>query len=277
MFTESLGSLVESSPAHKGTGRGRQARAAPAARDATKWWSHCRHQAMAQAAREPLLRHLLEQTVLSHETPAQVVAAVLASRLGAGCPDVALQALLLEVLNDDHGVLRSVEADLVAVTTRDPACRSSLHALLHFKGFQALQAHRVAHSLWRQGRHDAAHWLSAQVALALAVDIHPAVLIGQGVMLDHATGIVIGETALIEDDVSILHGVTLGATGKQRGDRHPKVRHGALLGAGSTVLGNIEVGCMSTVGAGSVVIKAVPPYATVAGVPARLVRGRQGD
>jgi len=232
---------------------------------------------MAQAAREPVMRRLLEQTVLSHETPAQLVTAVLARRLGAGCPDAALQALLLEVLNDDHGVLRSVAADLVAVTTRDPACRSSLHALLHFKGFHALQAHRVAHSLWRQGRHDAAHWLSAQVALALAVDIHPAVPVGQGVMLDHATGIVIGETALIEDDVSILHGVTLGATGKQRGDRHPKVRRGALLGAGSTVLGNIEVGCMSTVGAGSVVVKAVPPHATVAGVPAQVVRSRRCD
>jgi serine O-acetyltransferase len=277
MFTESLGSLVESSPVHTGSGRGRQARAAPAARDATAWWSHCRHQAMAQAAREPLLRRLLEQTVLSHEAPAQTMAAVLARRLGAGCPDAALQALLLEALNNDHYVLQSVEADLVAVTTRDPACRSSLHALLHFKGFQALQAHRVAHSLWRQGRPDAAHWLSAQVALALAVDIHPAVPIGQGVMLDHATGIVIGETALIEDDVSILHGVTLGATGKQRGDRHPKVRRGALLGAGSTVLGNIEVGCMSTVGAGSVVVKAVPPHATVAGVPAKPVRSRRCD
>ena len=277
MFTESLGSLVESSSAHRGSEREPHARVVPAARDATKWWSRCRHQAMAQAAREPLLRRLLEQTLLSHETPAQVVTAVLARRLGAGCPDGALQSLLLEVLNDDRGVLRSVEADLVAVTTRDPACSSSLHALLHFKGFQALQAHRVSHSLWRQGRHDAAHWLSAQVALTLAVDIHPAVPIGQGVMLDHATGIVIGETAIIEDDVSILHGVTLGATGKQRGDRHPKVRRGTLLGAGSTVLGNIEIGCMSTVGAGSVVVKSVPPYATVAGVPAKLVRSRRGD
>lgn len=274
MFAESLASLVESRPAHQGPGRAPHARAAPAARHATDWWSNCRHQAAAQAAREPLLRRLLEQTVLSHETPTQAVAAVLARRLGAGCPDAALQALLLQVLDVDHSVLRCVESDLVAVTTRDPACRSSLHALLHFKGFQALQAHRVAHSLWRQGRHDAAHWLSAQVALALAVDIHPAVPIGHGVMFDHATGIVIGETALIEDEVSILHGVTLGATGKQRGDRHPKVRRGALLGAGSTVLGNIEIGRMSIVGAGSVVVDAVPPFATVAGVPARPVRRR---
>jgi serine O-acetyltransferase len=277
VFTESLADLVESSSTLKGIGHSARARSAPAARDAADWWSSCRHQAMAQAAREPLLRRLLEQIVLSHESPARAVAAVLARRLGAGCPDAALQALLLEVLDADHGVLRSVEADLVAVTTRDPACRSSLHALLHLKGFQALQAHRVAHCLWRQGRCDAAHWLSAEVALALAVDIHPAVPIGHGVMLDHATGIVIGETALIEDDVSILHGVTLGATGKQRGDRHPKVRRGALLGAGSTVLGNIEVGRMSCVGAGSVVVDAVPPFATVAGVPARLVRSRRCD
>lgn len=235
-------------------------------------WSQLQRQALAWADREPLLRRMLDETVLSHETPAQMVSAILARRLSAGRGDATLKALLLQTLNDDRDVLRLLEADLVAVTTRDPACSSSLHALLHLKGFHALQAHRIAHSLWQHGRRDAAHWLSAQVALALVVDIHPAVPVGKGVMLDHATGIVIGETALVEDGVSILHGVTLGATGKQRGDRHPKVRRGALLGAGATILGNIEVGCMSTVGAGSVVVKPVPARCTVAGVPAKVVR-----
>jgi len=243
----------------------------------TDLWTQLHRQALEGAAREPFLRRSLDETVLSHETPAQIVSAILARRFASGRADAALQALVFEVLSGDHDLLRSLESDLIAVTTRDPACRSSLHALLHLKGFHALQAHRVAHSLWRQGRHDLAHWLSGQGSAALGVDIHPAVPIGKGVVLDHATGVVIGESALVEDDVSILHGVTLGATGKARGDRHPKVRRGATLGAGAVILGNIEVGAMSTAGAGSVVVKAVPPYCTVAGVPAKVVRTRHPD
>ncbi|HEU5297400.1 MAG TPA: serine O-acetyltransferase EpsC [Burkholderiaceae bacterium] len=239
-------------------------------------WSQLRKQARAAAAGEPPLRRMLDDAVLSHDTPAQIVSGILARRLGAGRAE-SVHAVLLQVLSDDPDVLGCLEADLAAVSARDPACRSSLHALLHLKGFHALQAHRVAHSLWRQGRRDAAHWVASQVATALAVDIHPAVPIGPGVMLDHATGIVIGETAVVEAGVSILHGVTLGATGKQRGDRHPKVRRGATLGAGATILGNIEVGCMSTVGAGSVVVRPVPPHCTVAGVPATVVRASVGS
>jgi serine O-acetyltransferase len=238
-------------------------------------WGKLNRQALERAAREPVLQRMLDEAVLSRESPAQMVSAVLARRLGVCGVDPVLYALLLDVLMGDARLLQHLEADLVAVTTRDPACRSALHALLHLKGFHALQVHRVAHSLWRQERHDVAFWLSGQSAVALGVDIHPAVPIGAGVVLDHATGIVIGETAVIDDDVSILHGVTLGATGKQRGDRHPKVRRGAVLGAGATVLGNIEVGCMSTVGAGSVVIKPVPAHCTVAGVPAQLLRRRE--
>src|SRR6185295_8655161 len=227
-------------------------------------WSRITRQARDAAAREPLLRRLLDDSVLSQPTPARALSAILARRIGAQQPDVALHALLLEVLSEDRALLPLFEADLQAVTLRDPACRSSLHALLHFKGFHALQAQRVAHSLWRGGRHDAALWLGGQVAQALAVDIHPAVPIGPGVLLDHATGVVVGETALIEAGVTILHGVTLGATGKQRGDRHPKVRRGATLGAGAAVLGNLEIGCESLVGAGSVVLHDVPPHSTVA-------------
>src|SRR5262245_22478765 len=240
-------------------------------------WTALRRQARDHAAREPLLRRMLDEAVLSHDTPARTVGSILARRLGAGRPNPALRSLLYEALEHDRDLLPLFEADLAAVTSRDPACRSGLHALLHLKGFHALQVHRAAHSLWRQGRGDAAHWLASQAAIALAVDIHPAVPIGRGVMLDHATGIVIGETAVVEDGVSILHGVTLGATGKQRGDRHPKVRCGATLGAGATILGNIEIGRMSSVGAGSVVLAPVPAHCTVAGVPAKVVRLHRGE
>ena len=238
-------------------------------------WSEIERLAVEMATREPFLRHMLDETVLSHETPAQIVGAALSRRLGSGrMQEATLAALVVETLGEDHAVLEFLEADLVAVATDDPACRSSLHALLNFKGFHALQSHRVAHSLWKRGRHDVAHWLSNHASATLGVDIHPAVPIGKGVVLDHGTGIVIGETAVVENDVSILQGVTLGATGKQRGDRHPKVRRGAMLGAGAKILGNVEIGCMSRIGAGSVVVTAVPPYCTVAGVPAKVVRTR---
>ena len=227
-------------------------------RDANLLWFEIGRQAQETASREPFLRPLLHEAVLTHATPSKVVASVLARRLGDG----RLRALVVDTLRADPDVLGCLEADLRAVTARDPACRSALHALLHFKGFHALQAHRIAHSLWRHAREDVAHWLSSHVSVTLGVDIHPAVPVGRGVMLDHATGIVVGETAVVEDDVVILHGVTLGATGKR----------GAEQGAGASVLGNIEVGRMSKVGAGSVVVDDVPPHATVAGVPARVVR-----
>ena len=236
-------------------------------------WRGIKCSALECAAREPSLRRQLVATVLMPATPPAILGAVLARRLVADRDDVAtLRALVVETLLADAAVLPAVEADLEAVSARDPACRSPLHALLHFKGFHALQVHRVAHSLWRHGRHDAAAWLANHTARALQVDIHPAVPFGRRVVIDHATGIVIGETAVVEDDVTIFHGVTLGATGKQRGDRHPKVRRGALLGAGAKVLGNLEVGRGSRVAACSVVLAPVPPHCTVAGVPARVVR-----
>jgi serine O-acetyltransferase len=239
-------------------------------------WLRMAHAATHTAAREPFLRPLLDELVLAPATPARIVAATLARRLAAGhAADPAVATLLADTLDEDPPTLASVEADLDAVTARDPACRSPLHALLHLKGFHALQTHRIAHSLWRRGRIDTAFWLAGLAAAVLGVDIHPAVPVGAGVVLDHATGIVVGETAVIEDGVTLLHGVTLGATGKQRGDRHPKVRAGAMLGAGAQVLGNIEIGAMSRVGAGSVVLSDVPALATVAGVPAQVVRLRQ--
>jgi serine O-acetyltransferase len=244
----------------------------PAQRERDLWCDIVRS-ALEVAAREPSLRRQLAAMVLTPATPPAIIGAVLARRLVSDRDDVVtLRGLVAETLVDDPAVLPSVEADLEAVSARDPACRSPLHALLHFKGFHALQAHRVAHSLWRRGRQDAAAWLANQTALALQVDIHPAVPFGRRVVIDHATGVVIGESAVVEDDVTIFHGVTLGATGKQRGDRHPKVRSGVLLGAGATVLGNLEVGRGSRVAAGSVVLAPVPPHCTVAGIPARMVR-----
>lgn len=241
--------------------------------DVAGLWLDIERSAADAAAREPFLRQEMEDAVLRHDTPGHIVAAVLARRLMPGSRGQAsLQALIRETLREDPPVLEALAADLVAVTHRDPACRSPLHALLHLKGFHALQVHRVAHSLFERARSDLAHSLSSRASLAFGVDIHPAAHLGTGVLLDHATGIVIGETALVEDDVTIFHGVTLGATGKERGDRHPKVRRAAVLGAGATVLGNVEVGRMSKVGAGSVVLADVPAGCTVAGIPAKIVR-----
>ena len=237
-------------------------------------WTEIAWLAVAAAADEPVLRDLIADARLMDAPPPWIVSALLSRRLAAGNPAgaAALQALFLETLEEATGPMRLVEDDLLTVVRRDPACRSPLHALLDLKGLHALQAHRIAHHLWQRRRFDIAHRLASLTSAALGVDIHPAVPIGRGVMLDHATGIVIGETAVVEDGVAILQGVTLGATGKDRGDRHPQVRAGGLLGAGALVLGNIEIGAMSKVGAGSVVLRPVPPHCTVAGVPARVVR-----
>jgi serine O-acetyltransferase len=241
--------------------------------DVAGLWLDVERSAADAAAREPFLRQEMVDAVLCHDSPGHIVAAVLARRLIPGSRGQAsLEALIRDTLREDSSVLEAVDTDLVAVTHRDPACRSPLHALLRLKGFHALQVHRVAHSLFERGRSEVADSLSSRASLAFGVDIHPAARLGTGVLLDHATGIVIGETALVEDDVTIFHGVTLGATGKERGDRHPKVRRAAVLGAGATVLGNVEVGAMSKVGAGSVVLADVPAGCTVAGIPAKVVR-----
>ena len=172
---------------------------------------------------------------------------------------------------DEPDLVRQAEADLKAVFERDPACKSYVQPFLFFKGFQALQTYRVAHWLWRHGRQTLALYLQSRMSEIFQVDIHPAAEIGVGVFLDHGTGIVIGETAVVGDDVSMLHGVTLGGTGAERGNRHPKIGKGVLLGAGSKVLGNITVGDYAKIASGSVVLKPVPAHCTAAGVPARLV------
>ena len=169
------------------------------------------------------------------------------------------------------GIGQSIRADIRATRDRDPAAKGFSEPFLYFKGFHALQTHRVAHFLWHGGRQSLALFLQNRTSEVFGVDIHPAARVGNGILIDHATSVVIGETAVIEDNVSILHEVTLGGTGKADGDRHPKVRHGVLIGAGAKILGNVEVGRGAKVGAGSVVLEDVPPHCTVAGVPAQIV------
>ena len=170
----------------------------------------------------------------------------------------------------DPSIVAAAEADLKAVFERDPACKGYVQPFLFFKGFLALQTHRVAHWLHGQRRETMAFYLQSRMSEVFQVDIHPAAVIGSGAFFDHGTGIVIGETAVIGDNVSMLHGVTLGGTGAERGDRHPKIGNGVLLGAGAKVLGNITIGDYAKIASGSVVLIPVPSGCTAAGVPARL-------
>ena len=186
-------------------------------------------------------------------------------------PSALIRQAYEDVISRDASLGVAFRADLIAVLDRDPACLRMMEALLYFKGFHALQTHRLAHALLRAGRRDFALYLQSRSSSVFATDINPAARIGKGIFLDHATGLVVGETTVIEDDVSILQGVTLGGTGKETGDRHPKIRHGVLLGAGAKILGNIEIGHCARVAAGSVVLSPVPHNKTVAGVPARIV------
>jgi serine O-acetyltransferase len=235
-------------------------------------WARLREEADALARSAPELASFVVSTVLHHDRLEEAVAHRIAARLDH--PDLgeaALRQAFEDAIEAEPGIGEAMRADIVAVADRDPACTRYIEPVLYFKGFHALQAYRFAHRLWAMGRRDVALYLQSRVSAALQLDIHPAAQIGKGVFIDHGTAIVIGATATVEDDVSMLHGVTLGGTGKERGDRHPKIRRGVLLGAGAKILGNIEVGCGSRVAAGSVVLKAVPPCVTVAGVPARVI------
>lgn len=235
-------------------------------------WPALRRDAISMAAAEPLLADFLFDQILRHHSFESALAHVVACRLDGALPAPGmLQALFEEALRHDATIGPSVEADIAAFCERDPACSGPLDPLLYYKGLHALSAYRVGHWLWRGGRRPLARWLQSRVAHCLSVDIHPAARIGCGVLLDHGHGVVVGETAVIEDRVSILHNVTLGGTGKCSGDRHPKVRSGVLIGAGALILGNIEVGSGAKVGAGSVVMRPVRPHTTVAGSQARAV------
>jgi serine O-acetyltransferase len=235
-------------------------------------WSEIRKEAQAAMAAEPALGSFIYATILSHDRLEDAICHRLAQRLDHSDVDPVLINQTFLALLTSHQVLGSTfRADLAAVFDRDPACNRYLEPLLYFKGFHALVAHRFAHVLWHEGRRDFALFLQSQASRTFAVDIHPAARFGQGIMIDHATGFVVGETAVVGNNCSFLHAVTLGGSGKETGNRHPKIGENVLVGAGAKILGNITVGEGSRIAAGSVVLRDVPPHVTVAGVPARVV------
>jgi serine O-acetyltransferase len=235
-------------------------------------WETLRQEAAKAMSEEPGLAHLLDDVILSRESLSASLSARLARRLAReDMPRSAMEPLLAGVFEANPLIVHSAARDILAMYERDPACFSPLEPLLFFKGFLALATYRVSHQLWQEQRRWLALYLQSLASEVFAVDIHPAAQIGCGILLDHATSFVVGETAIIEDDVSILHEVTLGGTGKESGDRHPVIRSGVLIGAGAKILGRVEIGAGAKVGAGSVVLDDVPPHCTVAGVPAVVV------
>lgn len=235
-------------------------------------WTAVRDEAMEAVTRDPLLSAFLYSTILNQRSLEDAVIHRLTERLhhqdvGADLIRQTFNAMV----EDNKEWSNVVRADIQAYYDRDPACDRFFMPVLYFKGFHAIQTHRLAHWLWNNGRRDFALYLQSRSSAVFQTDINPAAPIGKGIFLDHATGLVVGQTAVIDDDVSILHGVTLGGTGKAGGDRHPKIRYGVLIGAGAKILGNIEIGHCSKIAAGSVVLASVPANKTVAGVPARVV------
>ncbi|KEQ08011.1 MULTISPECIES: serine O-acetyltransferase [Pseudorhizobium] len=235
-------------------------------------WDTMRQEARAAADSDPLLAAFLYSTVLNHRSLEDSVIHRICERLDhADLQAVLLRQTFAEMLADWPEWGSVLRVDIQAVYDRDPACLRFLEPVLYFKGFHAIQTHRLAHWLLSRGRRDFALYLQSRASSVFQTDINPAARIGKGIFLDHATGLVVGETAVIGDNVSILHGVTLGGTGKEGAERHPKIANGVLIGAGAKILGNIEIGSCSRVAAGSVVLKPVPPKTTVAGVPAKVV------
>ncbi len=235
-------------------------------------WQAIRDEVALEAAEEPLLASFLHATVLNHKSLETSLAFLLAAKLESPVlSSMLIRELIMDATDNDKSIVGAIRADLQAVRDRDPAAHHTSRPFMFFKGFHALQIQRIGHWLWGHDRHVLALYLQSRTSEVFGVDIHPAARIGNGIMIDHATGVVVGETAVIEDNVSLLHSVTLGGTGKDTGDRHPKVRKGVLIGAGAKILGNVEIGAGAKVGAGSVVLEDVPPHVTVAGVPARVV------
>ena len=235
-------------------------------------WSRVCEEAVEAIKEEPLLGGLIHSSLLHHARIEQALAYRFSLKLASGeMSEQILREIADEAYAVDPDLAQSARADLMAVFERDPACHRFLQPILFFKGFQAVQAYRVGHWLWKSGRRDLAYFVQMRVSEVFGVDIHPAAVVGKGIMIDHAHSIVIGETAVVGDNVSMLHSVTLGGTGKEDGDRHPKIGNGVMIGAGAKVLGNIHVGYCSRIAAGSVVLQDVPHNTTVAGVPARVV------
>ncbi len=235
-------------------------------------WADIKGEINEQLLQEPELGHFFSRRILQHDSLASAISDLLALKLAsADIGQQALRQLFDGVLRDDSTIITAIENDLIATRQRDPAVRFFSSTLLYFKGFQALQAYRIAHWLWVEQRTAMALYLQSQIAEVFCVDIHPAALIGSGILVDHATGIVIGETSVLADNISIMQGVTLGGTGKATGDRHPKIHSGVLIGTGAIVIGNVIIGEGAKIAAGSVVLNNVAPHTTVAGIPAVVV------
>jgi len=235
-------------------------------------WDKLRDECRQKAEAEPILASYLHLTILNHRRLEDALSFHLASKLATpNLPAMSIREFMSEAFDKSEEIQQAIRADLEAVVRRDPASRGISEPFLHYKGFHALESYRVGHWLWEQDRQALACYLQNRISEVFAVDIHPAARIGKGILIDHATSVVIGETAVVDDDVSMLHEVTLGGTGKVTGDRHPKVRRGVLIGAGAKILGNVVIGEGSKVAAGSVVLSDVPPHTTVAGVPAVVI------
>ncbi|MBL4867897.1 MAG: serine O-acetyltransferase [Pseudomonadales bacterium] len=235
-------------------------------------WQQIRSEVSNEAAGEPMLASFFHATILNHDNLAAALSFHLANTLNsATVPAMAIREVIEDAHTSNPSIIKSAQLDNIAFYDRDPACDRYSTPFLFFKGFHAIQAYRVAHSLWGQGRKPLALFFQNRISEVFGVDIHPGAIIGSGILLDHAHGFVVGETAVIEDDVSMLHSITLGGTGKEAGDRHPKIRKGVLISAGAKILGNVEVGVGAKVGAGSVVLEDVPAHTTVVGVPAKPV------
>ncbi len=235
-------------------------------------WSRIRLEAEEVVRNEPLMASLVHSGILYHKSLESVLSFRLAQKLCSGeMSELILREILDEAYADDPDLVAAARADITATFERDPACHRLIQPLLFFKGYQSLQAYRLGHYLWQRGRRDLAYFVQMRTSESFGVDIHPAARIGRGIMIDHAHSIVIGETAVVGDNVSMLHSVTLGGTGKEDDDRHPKIGNGVLIGAGAKILGNIKVGDCARIASGSVVLSEVPPCKTVAGVPARIV------
>jgi serine O-acetyltransferase len=235
-------------------------------------WEQIQQETQIIADAEPVLTHFLQAAVLDHGSVLAALSFLLAEKLACKTTSaLTLQEVFDEAFSSDPRIEEQVHQDIWALHYRDSACQGPSSAFLYYKGLHALEAWRAAHWLWKNDRKSLALVLQNRISVTFGVDIHPAATLGKGIMFDHATGIVIGEPAVVEDCVSILQSVTLGGTGKESGDRHPKVRRGVLIGPGAKILGNIEIGEGSKITAASVVLKDIPPHSIVAGVPATVV------
>ena len=235
-------------------------------------WEQIQDEARQAVLDEPLVGGFIHACILHHKSLEKALSYRVAAKLASNeMSMVVVREIVEEAYAAEPALVAASRADLVAIFERDPACHRLLQPILYFKGYQAIQAYRIGHYLWTQGHKDLAYFFQMRVSEIFGVDIHPAAKIGRGIMIDHAHSIVIGETAVVGDNVSMLHSVTLGGTGKEEEDRHPKIGNGVLIGAGAKVLGNIRVGHCSRIAAGSVVLQDVPECKTVAGIPAKIV------